>query len=109
MDLDPTLDLQQLRDIDLPAADVWRAWTDPEFLKGRQTLDQLPPQLYLGAAMSAVVGIGAMLIAGSTEQSTAEPTASHQSIQMGRGRWLGVLIRAVSPDAAAPEPDRPPR
>ncbi len=33
MDLDPTLDLQQLRDIDLPAADVWRAWTDPELLK----------------------------------------------------------------------------
>jgi len=39
------------------------AWTDPEFLKGRQTLDQLPPQLYLGAAMSAVVGAGALLTA----------------------------------------------
>ncbi len=39
------------------------AWTDAEFLKGRQTLDQLPPQLYLGAAMSAVVGAGALLTA----------------------------------------------
>lgn len=36
-------------------------WTDPEFLKGSQTLDQLPPQLYLGAAMSVVVGVGAFL------------------------------------------------
>ena len=33
MDLDPVLDLQQLREIDLPAADVWRAWTEPELLK----------------------------------------------------------------------------
>ena len=40
------------------------AWTDPEFLRGQQTLDQLPPQLYLGAAMSIVVGCGARLTAG---------------------------------------------
>lgn len=33
MDLDPKLDLQQLRDIDVPIADVWRAWTQPELLK----------------------------------------------------------------------------
>lgn len=33
MNFDSTLDLQQLRDIDLPLADVWRAWTEPEVLK----------------------------------------------------------------------------
>jgi len=33
MDFDPKLDLQQLREIDVPAADVWRAWTQPEVLK----------------------------------------------------------------------------
>ena len=33
MHFDSTLDLQQLRDIDLPLADVRRAWTDPEVLK----------------------------------------------------------------------------
>jgi hypothetical protein len=40
------------------------AWTDPEFLMGHQALDQLPPQLYLGAVMSIVVGAGALLTAG---------------------------------------------
>jgi uncharacterized protein YndB with AHSA1/START domain len=33
MEFDPKLDLQQLREIDVPAADVWRAWTQPEVLK----------------------------------------------------------------------------
>src|ERR1700710_1554674 len=33
MDFDPKLDLQQMREIDVPAADVWRAWTQPEVLK----------------------------------------------------------------------------
>lgn len=33
MDFDTKLDLQQLRDIDVPVADVWRAWTSPEVLK----------------------------------------------------------------------------
>ena len=33
MDFDPRLDLQQLRDIDVPIADVWRAWTEPDVLK----------------------------------------------------------------------------
>lgn len=47
------------------------AWTDPEFLKGRQTLDQFPPQLYLGAAMSAVVGAGALLIASVQAKPTS--------------------------------------
>jgi uncharacterized protein YndB with AHSA1/START domain len=33
MDFDPKLDLQQLREIDVPVADVWRAWTQPDVLK----------------------------------------------------------------------------
>jgi uncharacterized protein YndB with AHSA1/START domain len=33
VDFDPKLDLQQMRDIDVPVADVWRAWTSPEVLK----------------------------------------------------------------------------
>lgn len=32
MEFDPRLDLQQLRDVDLPVADVWRAWTTPKLL-----------------------------------------------------------------------------
>ncbi len=52
------------------------AWTDPEFLKGRQTLDQLPPQLYLGAAMSAVVGAGALLTASGLARNQRVCAAS---------------------------------
>lgn len=32
MDFDPTLDLELQRDIDVPVAAVWRAWTEPERL-----------------------------------------------------------------------------
>jgi uncharacterized protein YndB with AHSA1/START domain len=32
MNLDPLLDLQLQRDVDLPAADIWRAWTTPALL-----------------------------------------------------------------------------
>jgi hypothetical protein len=38
------------------------AWTDPEFLEKDQSLEQVPPQLYLGAAMSALLVAGALLI-----------------------------------------------
>lgn len=37
------------------------AWTDPEFLKEDQTLEQMPPQLYLAAAMSIILAGGAFL------------------------------------------------
>ncbi len=32
MDFDPKLDLQQVREIDVPVADVWRGWTTPDVL-----------------------------------------------------------------------------
>ncbi len=37
------------------------AWTDSELLEGDQTLDQIPPQLYLGAAMISLVIGGSLL------------------------------------------------
>ena len=45
------------------------AWTDPEFLEHDQTLEQIPPQLYLGAAMSVILGGGALLTSSGTRQA----------------------------------------
>ncbi len=52
------------------------AWTDPEFLQPGQALDQLPPQLYLGAVMSVVVSAGALLTASGLARNQRVCAAS---------------------------------
>lgn len=52
------------------------AWTDAEFLQAGQALDQLPPQLYLGAVMSVVVSAGALLTASGLARNQRVCAAS---------------------------------